>query len=69
MGREDSFKAFTGSVSLDNLVATARNVLRSARVPAVMRDETLSRLERGQLTTSRQELIFNYKLAFESMRA
>jgi hypothetical protein len=69
IGREDSFKAFTGSVSLDNLVATARNVLRSARVPAVMRDETLSRLERSQLTTSRHELIFNYKLAFESMRA
>jgi hypothetical protein len=34
-----------------------------------MRDETISRLEMSQLTTSRQELIFNYKIAFDSMRA
>ena len=69
VGRENSFKAFAGSVSLEDLVATARNALRSAHVPSEIRDETLSRLAKSQLTTSRQELIFNYKLAFESMRA
>jgi hypothetical protein len=69
IGHEESFKAFAGSVSLDNLVATARNVLTSARVPALMRAETISRLKMSQLTTSRQELIFNYKLAFGVVRA
>lgn len=66
---EESFKGFNGSVSLDDLVTTARHVLEAARVPAEIRDEALSQLEKSQLTPSRQKLIFNYKLAFESMRA
>jgi hypothetical protein len=68
-GRKDSFKEFIGSVSLADLVTVAGHVLETARVPAEIRDETLLRLARSSLTTSRQELIFNYKLAFESMRA
>jgi hypothetical protein len=68
VGREESFQAFIGSVSLADVVATAERVLRVAHVPADIRAETLSRLERSQLTTSRQQLIFNYKVAFESMR-
>jgi hypothetical protein len=69
VGREDSFRAFRDSVSLEDVIATAEGVLRAARVPAEIRDETLSRLARSQLTTSRQQLIFNYKVAFESMRS
>jgi hypothetical protein len=69
IGREESFERFSGSVSLDDLVTTARHVLGAARVPAEIRDETLSQLARRQLTPSLQKLIFNYKLAFESMRA
>lgn len=69
IGHEESFKGFIGSVSLDDLVTTAGHVLGAARVPAEIRDETLSRLARSQLTNSRQKLIFNYKLAFELMRA
>ena len=69
VGREDSFKAFSLSVSLEDVVATAESVLRSACVPARFRDETLSRLATSELTTSRQQLIFNYKVAFESMRS
>jgi hypothetical protein len=68
-GREDSFQAFSGSVSLEDVVATAEDVLKAANVPSKIRDNTLSRLARRQLTTSRQQLIFNYKLAFESMRS
>ena len=68
MGREDSFWAFSETVSLEDVVATAEDVLRSASVPADLRDETLTRLGKSQLTTSRRKLIFNYKLAFESMR-
>jgi adenylosuccinate lyase len=68
-GHEDSFQAFRGTVSLEDVIATAEDVLSSARVPAELRDEMLSRLARSELTTSRQQLIFNYKLAFESMRS
>jgi hypothetical protein len=69
VGREDSFQAFIGSVSLKDLVTTAEAVLAAAHVPSEIRDGTLSRLTRSQLTTSRQQLIFNYKVAFESMLA
>ena len=68
VGRQDSFEAFSGSVCLQDVVATANDVLKAAQVPSEIRDDTLSRLARSQLTTSRQQLIFNYKVAFESMR-
>lgn len=66
-GREKSFRAFSDSVSLDDVVATAKDVLASARVPAAIAEETLSKLRRFQLATSRQQLMFNYKIAFESL--
>jgi len=69
VGREDRFQAFKDSVSLADLIATAEDVFRSTRVPAKFRDETLSRLARRQLTTSRKKLMFNYKVAFELMRS
>ena len=69
VGREDSFQAFSGSVSLEDVVATAEDVLKAAHVPSEIRDDTLSRLAKSELTTSRQQLIFNYKVAFESMRS
>ncbi len=68
-GHEDAFQAFKHSVSHDDLVATAQDVLATARVPAEIREETLARLNKFLLTTSRQQLIFNYKIAFESMRS
>lgn len=67
VGREDSFQAFRGSVSLEDLVATAEDALRTAHVPSEIHDETLSRLAKSQRTTSREQLVFNYKLAFELM--
>ena len=68
-GREGSFQEFIGSVSLEDVVATAEDVLKGAHVPPKIRDDTLARLAKSQLTTSRQQLIFNYKVAFESMRS
>ena len=44
VGREDSFQAFRGSVSLEDVVATAEAALKAAHVPSEIRDETLSRL-------------------------
>jgi len=68
-GLEDDFEAFRDSVSLDDVVATAEDVLTSGRVPANLCDETLSRLRNFRLTIPRQRLIFIYKVAFESMRS
>ena len=67
-GHEDSFQAFRGSVSLEDILATAETVLDASNVPSNLRDETLCRLAKAQLTASRQQLIFNYKIAFERMR-
>ena len=69
VGRESDFQTFKDSVSLEDLVATMEDVLRTSRVPAEIRDETLSRLAKSELTVSRQQLIFIYKMAFESMRS
>lgn len=64
-GREDDFQAFRGSVSPEDLVATAKATLKAAHVPSEFRDKPLAK---SQLTTSREQLIFNYKIAFEQMR-
>jgi len=70
-GHEEDFQGFFGSVSPDDLVTTAEQVLGAARVPAEIRNKGLSQLKSSssQLTDSRQKLIFNYKLAFEKIRA
>src|SRR4051794_3759659 len=65
VGCEDSFQAFSGSVSLEDVIATAEDVLKAAHAPSEIRDDTLSRLAKSRLTASRQQLIFNYKVAFE----
>lgn len=67
VGHEDSFEEFKGSVSLKRVLATAEDVLMASAVPASFRDETLARLAKSQLSESRQQLIFNYKLAFEAI--
>ena len=64
VGHEDSFERFKGSVSLELVLAAAEEVL-NASAPASLRDETLARLAGSGLSESRQQLIFNYKLAFE----
>lgn len=69
VGHEDGFQAFRNSVSMEDVSAMAEAVLRAASVPADIRDETLARLARSQLSTSRQQLVFSYKLAFESIRS
>lgn len=63
-GHEDVFEKFRNSVSLELLLATAKDVLNKS-VPANLRDETLARLAESELSLSRKQLIFNYKLAFE----
>ena len=65
IGHEDDFERFESTVSLEDVLAAAEGVLNAA-VPATFRDETLERLAGSQLSESRKQLIFNYKLAFEA---
>ncbi|MGE5692549.1 MAG: hypothetical protein ACM3YF_02085, partial [Candidatus Zixiibacteriota bacterium] len=67
-GREDDFHAFKDSVSLEDLKVTIEDVVKAARVPAAIGEEARSQVARSQLTPSRLQLIFNYKVAFEPMR-
>lgn len=69
VGREDSFRAFSQLVALEDVNATAEDVVKEARVPKDIADETLSRLARSELTVSRKKLMFSYKVVFESMLA
>jgi hypothetical protein len=69
MGHEESFEAFRNSVSLKSVLATAEDVLKASVVSTNLRDETMARLARGQLSESLRQLIFNYKLAFEAIRS
>ncbi len=69
IGREEAFRAFEDSVSREDVIATATEVLASAQVPTVIAEETLAQLRRFQLTLSRQQLMFTYKVAFESLRS
>ena len=71
---EADFQVFRNSVSIKKVIDATGDFLTSARVPgrtrvpAEIRNEVLSHLEKSELTTSRQQLIFNYKLAFEKMK-
>lgn len=63
VGQEERFAEFQQSVTLEHVLATAEAVLSG--VPARFRDEALAQLTKGQLSVSQQQLMFNYKLAFE----
>jgi hypothetical protein len=65
-GHEEDFEAFRKTVSLEDVVAVAEQVLEASSVPPRFQDEALSRLEERGLSPSRKKLIFNYKLAFEA---
>jgi len=56
-------------VTLEDVIATAEDVVNEARVPKDIADETLTRLARSELTVSRKKLMLSYKVAFESMLA
>jgi hypothetical protein len=65
-GHEEDFEAFRQTVSLEDVVGVAEQVLDASSVPPRFRDGALTRLEERGLSPSRKKLIFNYKLAFEA---
>jgi len=63
-GHEIRFKAFRGTVSIEDVIVEAEQVLDEVGLPDRFRDQALARLEDSRLTPSRKKLLFNYKLAF-----
>jgi hypothetical protein len=62
---EAAFRAFSDSVSLTDVLSTARDVLEES-APS-FRDQTLAELSYRWLSESQKRLIFAYKLAFEAV--
>jgi hypothetical protein len=69
VGREAAFSLFRDSISMDDILDTAKAVLSSAGASRELETETLARLARNELTESRRQLLFIYKEAFESIHA
>ncbi|HEY1266712.1 MAG TPA: hypothetical protein VGH16_05610 [Candidatus Binatia bacterium] len=67
-GHEQEFEAFKNSVTLEDVRATAEDVIKDACVPPKIKERVLLRLKENCLTLSRQRLMFNYKMRFESLR-
>jgi hypothetical protein len=63
-----NFKLFQSSVTQEDFLDTAKDVIESSRVPYVIGERALGRLHRGNLTISRLKLMFNYKLIFDAVQ-
>jgi hypothetical protein len=63
-----NFKLFQSSVTQEDFLDTAKDVIESSRVPYVISERALGRLHRGNLTISRLKLMFNYKLIFDAVQ-
>jgi len=67
VGHEREFAAFTTTVSLRDVLRDAEATLVRAAVPSEYRAATLSKVAKSNLSDSRRQLMFYYKMAFESM--
>ena len=68
-GHEDGFREFERSISLEDVLATARKVLDESQVPPEICKEALGIVARSRLSMSQRKLIYCYKLDFEAMKA
>jgi hypothetical protein len=62
---EEDFKLFQGTVTHEDFLDNAKDVIESSRVPYAISERALGRLRKGNLTLSRLKLMFNYKLIFD----
>ena len=64
---EEKFRLFQSTVTQEDFIDNAKDVIESSRVPYVISERALGRLRRGNLTLSRLKLMFNYKLSFDAV--
>jgi hypothetical protein len=68
-GHEDAFNEFKKTVSHQDVLAVAHDIIEKSQVPDGIRKFVLKSLEAGVgLSNSRLRLMFNYKLAFEAFQ-
>ena len=65
---EDGFREFESSISSEDVLATAQEVLEESGVPPEIYKEALTCVARSQLSESRRKLVYCYKLDFEAMK-
>jgi hypothetical protein len=69
VGHEDAFNEFKKTVSHDDVLAVAHDIIKESQVPDEIRKFVLKSLEGGVgLSNSRLQLMFNYKLALEAFQ-
>jgi len=66
-GCEDQFREFAESVCIEDIVEVASDILIASGQPQDIAQDTLSRLQRSNLSLSRKRLMFCYKRVFESV--
>jgi hypothetical protein len=65
---EDQFRKFESSISFQDILSTAREVLEESRVPPAVFNEAFSIVARSRLSESRRKLVYCYKLDFDTIR-
>src|SRR3990172_6670744 len=63
-GHEDRFRKFASSISSENILDTAREVLDESRVPTEIYHEAYQIVARSQLSESRRKLVYCYNFYF-----
>jgi len=67
-GHEEQFREFARSISTEDILASAREVLAESKVPPEISAGALSIVRRSRLSESQRKLIYCYKLAFDALK-
>ena len=69
MGREAEFLAFSETLSMQDIVDVAAEVMQENSISVAMSAETITRLRKATLSESRKKLAFIYSTAFAKLSA
>jgi hypothetical protein len=69
IGREAEFLAFSGMLSIQDIVDVAAEIMQENSISVAMSADTIARLRRSTLSESRKKLAFIYSTVFETLRA
>jgi len=69
MGREAEFLAFSETLSMQDIVDVAVEVMQENSISVAMSAETIARLRKAKLSASRKKLAFIYSTVFAKLRA
>ncbi len=69
MGREAEFLAFSETLSMQDIVDVAAEVMQENSISVAMSAETITRLRKATLSESRKKLAFIYSTVFAELSA